>query len=171
MTFTSRDSIKELERNTTELYFRKEKQRMYVKGGNAYQNGKFVENKGICIKEKYFVPWEENGASQEQILDAEDGFIIPGLIDIHFHGCAGYDFCDATRESLHAMAVYELQHGVTAIHPASMTLPEKTLKKVYENAADFYKEQQQNEQCLQKESEFVGIYMEGPFICMEMIAI
>ncbi|MDR3121280.1 MAG: hypothetical protein LBU58_08115, partial [Clostridiales bacterium] len=28
----------------------------------------------------------------DQEIDAEGCFAVPGLIDLHFHGCAGYDF-------------------------------------------------------------------------------
>ncbi len=30
------------------------------------------------------------------VLDGEGCYAIPGLIDLHFHGCKGYDFCDGT---------------------------------------------------------------------------
>ncbi len=36
----------------------------------------------------------------ETILDGEGCFAIPGLIDLHFHGCKGYDFCDGTKEAI-----------------------------------------------------------------------
>ena len=46
-------------------------------------------------------------------------YILPGLVDIHFHGCAGYDFCDGTTEALRAIASYEMTHGTTTICPAT----------------------------------------------------
>ena len=39
-------------------------------------------------------------SSDSHVIDAEGLYIIPGLTDIHFHGCAGYDFCDGTPEAL-----------------------------------------------------------------------
>ena len=34
--------------------------------------------------------------------DMDGLYAIPGLIDIHFHGCAGYDFCDGTEQAISA---------------------------------------------------------------------
>ena len=36
----------------------------------------------------------EGRSEKEEILDAKDCYVLPGLTDIHFHGCVGYDFCD-----------------------------------------------------------------------------
>ncbi len=63
------------------------------------------------------------------MLDAKGCYLIPGLTDIHFHGCVGHDFCDGTHESIEAMAVYEASQGVTTIVPATMTLGRDTLKR------------------------------------------
>ena len=44
--------------------------------------------------------------------------VVPGFVDVHIHGCAGADTCDATREALEAMAgkdvalVVELEDNV-----------------------------------------------------------
>ncbi len=27
-------------------------------------------------------------------------YAVPGLVDLHFHGCVGYDFCDGTHEAI-----------------------------------------------------------------------
>lgn len=51
------------------------------------------------------------------VLDGEGCFCIPGMIDLHFHGCRGRDFCDGTREALETIAEYEASIGVTAIAP------------------------------------------------------
>lgn len=37
--------------------------------------------------------------SGEEIVDAAGCYCIPGLTDIHFHGCNGYDFCDGTAKT------------------------------------------------------------------------
>ena len=34
-------------------------------------------------------------------------YAIPGLVDIHFHGAVGYDFCQASKEELLKIAEYE----------------------------------------------------------------
>ena len=89
------------------------------------------------------------------VIDGEGCFAIPGLIDIHFHGCAGADFCDADLEGLERMAKYEASVGVTSICPASMTVSEEELHKIMKTAAVFENK---------TSARLVGIHMEGPFI-------
>ncbi|MDR1060143.1 MAG: amidohydrolase family protein, partial [Clostridiales bacterium] len=62
-----------------------------------------------------------------EIIDAESCYAIPGLIDIHFHGCMGCDFSSASVGEMSMMARYQARNGVTAICPATMTLPEDAL--------------------------------------------
>jgi len=60
-----------------------------------------------------------------ETLDASGCYVIPGLVDVHFHGCVGHDFCDGTNEAISALARYEAKSGVTAICPATMTYSEE----------------------------------------------
>ena len=75
---------------------------------------------------------EEYRASElpEETVDAGGGYVIPGLVDIHLHGCAGHDCCDGTPEAFRAMAEYELSQGITSITPATMTVPEERLMQI-----------------------------------------
>ena len=75
--------------------------------------------------------------SGEEVLDASGLLALPGLVDIHFHGAAGHDLCDGNSEGLAAIARYEAEHGITAICPATMTLPEEKLNTAMDNAAAF----------------------------------
>lgn len=93
--------------------------------------------------------------SDSEIIDAEGLYAIPGLIDIHFHGCVGYDFCDGTREAIQAIADYESSCGVTSIAPATMTLGQDELTSIFRNAASYQSDHGAG---------LVGIYMEGPYL-------
>lgn len=104
--------------------------------------------------------------SEESLTDEEAGrYLLPGLVDIHFHGCAGYDFCDGTPEALRAIASYEMRHGITTICPATMTLPEETLRKICACALAAQTEPV-SERILLSEV-LRGIYLEGPFVSEE----
>ncbi len=39
-------------------------------------------------------------SGDDVVLDASNCYVIPGLVDVHFHGCVGEDFSDATPEGL-----------------------------------------------------------------------
>lgn len=95
--------------------------------------------------------------NDEEVLDGSGCYLIPGLTDIHFHGCVGRDFCDGSQESMEAMAVYEASQGVTTIVPATMTLGKDTLEKICRATAAYKNE---------KGAVLCGIDMEGPFISL-----
>ena len=77
---------------------------MKILNGKVFENGKFVEKK-VATDGSFFAA--DSGDGKE--IDAAGCYVIPGLIDIHFHGCAGVDFCDGTVEAMRHMAEYELQ--------------------------------------------------------------
>ena len=79
----------------------------------------------------------------EPVIDAAGCYVIPGLTDIHFHGCDGYDFCDNSMEAVKAISAFSLKNGVTSICPATMTMPPETLDGICKTAAAFSSEQAQ----------------------------
>lgn len=123
---------------------------------------------------------EEIISREEEQIDGRGSYCFPGMIDLHFHGCKGFDFCDGTREAVEEIARYEASIGVTAIAPATMTLPVEELVHILENGASFKKEQEQRKNDAEKEpdvqirarkrteaastADLLGVNMEGPFI-------
>lgn len=97
--------------------------------------------------------------TEDEVLDGKGMYAIPGLIDLHFHGCKGDDFCDGSRDAIARIAEYEASVGVTAIAPATMTLPVEELEQILRVAAEYKKGPHSK-----KEADFIGINMEGPFI-------
>lgn len=98
-------------------------------------------------------------AEEQDVLDGRGAYAIPGLIDLHFHGCRGDDFCDGSMEAIGRIAEYEASIGVTAIAPATMTLPVPELCRILSTAARYRREAS----CAGR-ADLVGINMEGPFI-------
>ncbi len=121
----------------------------------CFRDGKIVIKNGVFAEEA-----EALEAADEVIIDGEGCYAVPGLIDLHFHGCMGYDFCDGTQEAVREIAKYEASVGVTAIAPATMTLPTDELKRILGVAADYRRE-------CQAGADLIGINMEGPFISAE----
>ena len=122
------------------------------------KNGKVFTEEGTFVEKELYIDGDKISSTViGEVIDATGLYVIPGLTDIHFHGCVGYDFCDGTPEALENMAVYELSNGVTTICPASMTFSEEQLTNIFANAANYKSE---------KGATLVGINMEGPFISM-----
>lgn len=122
----------------------------FVKGGMILENDRISD---------IYTDEHKPDLTGKEVLDGKDAYAIPGLIDLHFHGCMGDDFCDNSLEALERIAEYEASVGVTAIAPATMTLPPEELLDVLKTAAR-YKREKHN----YKKADLVGINMEGPFI-------
>ena len=101
----------------------------------------------------------EEELREEEVFQRKEDFLIPGLIDIHFHGCLGQDFCDGTRDAIECLAKYEIEHGVTGICPATLTLALDDLDAVLSLARDSAEEGEK-----EGKARLLGINMEGPFI-------
>lgn len=101
----------------------------------------------------------EEELREEEVFQRKEDFLIPGLIDIHFHGCLGQDFCDGTRDAIECLAKYEIEHGVTGICPATLTLALDDLDAVLSLARDYAEEGEK-----EGKARLLGINMEGPFI-------
>ena len=97
-------------------------------------------------------------SGDDAVLDASGCYVIPGLVDVHFHGCVGEDFSDATPEGLQKIADYELSQGVTYLCPAGMTLPEDQLTEICKTTAAHRAKNSGG-------AEVVGAHLEGPFLC------
>lgn len=109
---------------------------MIIRNASVYtEDGIFIE-KDIYIADGCFVDSEDK-VTDRQVVSGAGCYAIPGLTDIHFHGCMGYDFCDGTREAIDEMAAYELSVGVTNIVPATMTLSEEMLLLICQTARSY----------------------------------
>ena len=122
--------------------------KVYHENG-SFQTGDIDTEKDIIVS---------NGTTDDEVLDASGCYAIPGLIDIHFHGCLGHDLCNGTQEAIEAMAEYEAKNGITAICPASMTYDEERLSQIFEVCRTYPNK---------TGAVFCGINMEGPFLSNE----
>lgn len=125
-------------------------EKTFVKGGIMLDGDKI---------QRVYAEEEKPQFGEKEVLDGEGAYAIPGLIDLHFHGCKGDDFCDGNEKALERIAQYEASIGVTAIAPATMTLPVEELKQILSVAAKYKKNGTSP-----KAADLVGINMEGPFI-------
>lgn len=129
---------------------------MIIKNARVYTEEKTFLKKEIYIRDGVFAETAEMPEG-ENVLDAKGCYAIPGLIDLHFHGCMGYDFCDGEQEAIAEIARYEASVGVTGIAPATMTLPAEALEEILSVGAAYKRHAREG-------AELLGVNMEGPFI-------
>lgn len=117
--------------------------------------------KDVAIREGIFSELAEEVCKKEneEILDGEECYLIPGLIDIHLHGAVGHDFSDGSMEGVKKILAYELKNGITTICPTTMTLSEEELHSACQNICVCAEDSVEG-----KEARISGIHLEGPFI-------
>ena len=131
---------------------------MRYENGWIFADGRFVRG-GFSVENGRFAHVLEDVPGPAEDLDG--ALVIPGLVDIHVHGCAGADFSDGDYAGLVGMARYLGRRGVTSFAPASMTLPYDALDKAFHAAARLRREG------LADGARLMGIQMEGPFLSRE----
>lgn len=132
----------------------------------AYVNGK-IYNTDLCSFEKGTII-VNNGIIEEisesdsvhdcVTVDLSGAYVIPGLVDIHTHGRAGFDFTGVTPENLSAMLKSYAKAGTTSVMAtfASAEVP------VYEASIDIINEKRKNP--LENEANILGFHLEGRYI-------
>ena len=128
---------------------------MKIVGGQVFALNQGFSLRDVCTDGALI----SAASGDDTVLDAKGCYVIPGLVDVHFHGCVGEDFSDATPNGLQKIADFELSQGVTYICPAGMTLPEDQLTAICKTTAAHRKQNAGG-------AEVVGAHLEGPFLCM-----
>ena len=126
---------------------------MKITGGHVFDLKEGFVTRDVCFDGAVIASSSADGNT----YDASGCYVIPGLTDVHFHGCKGADFSDGGPDGLTRMAEYELSRGVTQICPAGMTLPEERLLKICRTAAEHRRNGRPG-------AELVGVNLEGPFL-------
>ena len=130
---------------------------MFYTNARIFVEGEFRMGAFEVVDGKFGAILPENVPADA--IDLGGATVIPGLIEVHSHGCAGADFSDGDYEGLKAMAKQYAQWGVTSFAPASMTLPYDVLSKAFATAKQLVEENIEGLSVLR------GIQMEGPFFC------
>ena len=115
----------------------------FVHGSFRVESGRFTEVLST-------VP-EEDG------IDLNGAYVIPGLVEVHSHGNSGADFSDGDAAGLAKMGRYYAANGVTSFAPASMTLPYDVLAKAFDTAVQYRENRPENG------ARLMGVHMEGPY--------
>ena len=143
---------------------------MVIKG-NIYGSDRqfhkgFLKIDGDVIKDVAYTRDDSDISISEDdenvYIDAEDRYVIPGLIDIHLHGALGFDIGDASREAFEAIAEYELSQGVTGFLGATMTMPAEDIVHIITAAGEYISTQEL--EARHNLSTLIGLNVEGPFI-------
>lgn len=70
----------------------------------------------------------DRSVKADQYLDAEEGYVFPGFIDVHVHGGGGADFMDGTVEAFETAVKAHLENGTTTLVPTALTATREELE-------------------------------------------
>ena len=133
---------------------------------NAIINGKiilpdeqgnfFIDDKIVTFDEKIISVESPRQIQADEIIDAENNFVAPGFINIHIHGCNGFDAMDEDISALDGMIKFLPSCGVTSFLPTTMTMSVDKIKHALKNIRDKIN----SSNC----AKIIGANLEGPFI-------
>lgn len=127
---------------------------MILKNGQVFLDGQFVRT-DVEVKNGIIAKLGTLDGSDE--IDCADRFLIPGLVDIHTHGCVGYDFSTASTFEMNSMLRYYGENGITSILATTVTLSDNDIQK----AVDRITEASENDH---DGAVIRGINLEGPYL-------
>lgn len=93
-----------------------------------------------------------------EVIDAQNCYIAPGLVDIHIHGYLGADVSDGSVDGVKTMAQGIVKNGVTSWCPTTMTVSKEEIEAAFsavrevKNSKEYYG------------ARILGVNSEGPFI-------
>ena len=133
-----------------------------IKNGKTILEDGIVLGKAVLINDKIVDVVDESAIPKgAEVIDAEGGYIAPGLIELHIHGYLGKDVCDASEESIRIISKGLLENGVTGYLPTTMTVDMEVIKGAIESVRALMAESRTPEF---DGTTILGVHAEGPFI-------
>ena len=130
---------------------------MLLKNGKVFYNGTLTKM-DIRLEGKKIVEIAPTIHGDGE--DMTGKLILPGLVDIHSHGCKGCDFSTATHEEMDLMCAHYANNGIVAVVATGMTLDVNELKTIFAGIGE-------KMTIGTTGAKIAGINMEGPFLAAE----
>ncbi len=122
---------------------------IYDSQAAAFKSGQLAIANGLIL------PGSLDGMEFDKTIDAGGAYLVPGLVDIHTHGRAGCDFCDADATGMKTMKTAYLKTGVTTVMPTLASAPFDDLLAAAERIEAARK---------LPGARFLGIHLEGRYL-------
>ncbi|MBP5657789.1 MAG: N-acetylglucosamine-6-phosphate deacetylase [Clostridia bacterium] len=133
----------------------------YIVNGQIILKDRIVQGMALAYEDGVIkgVTDAQSVPAGADIIDAEGGYVAPGLIDVHIHGYLGKDVCDGDPEGLRTIAGGLVKNGVTGFLPTTMTVDMKVINAALDSVRAVKKESES-----WNGSAILGVHAEGPFI-------
>lgn len=95
--------------------------------------------------------------ADEVVEDCGGDYVIPGLVETHFHGAMGEDADCITKKTFDVFSRFEASRGITTFVPG--------MSSNTDEAVDFFLQKSRDFMALEPPAaKMAGVYLEGPFI-------
>ncbi|MEG1743840.1 MAG: amidohydrolase family protein, partial [Clostridia bacterium] len=132
----------------------------YIKNGKIILKDKIVCGKVLAYDSKINAIIDEDKiAAGADVINANGGYIAPGLIDVHIHGYLGLDVCDGNPDDIRKISAGIAQNGVTGWLPTTMTVDKTVILNAYNSVRSVMAESKN-----WNGATVLGVHSEGPFI-------
>lgn len=130
---------------------------MYYLKGDVITDGHIIKDCFVEITDGEITHFgNERVNTNAPVYEVKDGFICPGLTDIHIHGVNGFDFMD-NQEAFAEIAKCLPRYGVTSFLATSRTGSLNDVKQFLEGAKAYKHNPAIGSNCF-------GVHLEGPWI-------
>lgn len=130
--------------------------KLWIGNGNVVLKDRVTESGSVLVEDGKIVAINVPCPADAEAVDAKNGYILPGFIDLHVHGGGDADFMDGTVEAFCQAARAHCAHGTTALCPTTMTCPDELL----EETIDLFLEAKDRPDT---GAQLLGLHLEGPF--------
>ncbi len=132
----------------------------YIVNGKIILPDTILENMALTFDQKIIgVTDIADIPKNAEVIDANGGYISPGLVDIHIHGYLGEDTSDGKTDGIKKMANGIIKNGVTSWCPTTMTVSMDEINTALNVIRSLKGESKDWDG-----AEILGVNLEGPFI-------
>ncbi len=130
---------------------------MLLKNAYVYRNNsRKFENADILAQNGVITEIGNINSDGHELIQLEGAAVVPGLVDVHSHGRAGFDFISADSEALSEMAKDYARHGVTTVMPTLASAPLEEMLGAVSRINSFTANK--------GEADFCGVHLEGRYL-------
>ena len=139
--------------------------------------GSAVVKRDIVVRDG-IISFDDGGVKCDQTIDIVGKYVVPGFVDIHFHGYNLFEFTagrfdPASKQFDNSEAAYAegfamlarqmAQHGMTGVYLSTWAAPVAAIRRAMELLAKYMKDARQGEG-----ARLLGSFIEGSFISPAM---
>lgn len=138
---------------------------LIIRNGTVITPEREIDDGVVIVQGEKIIEIGKRGEAEEpsnaEIVDAKNGYISPGLIDIHVNGANGADVTKVKSDTFSTMGNFFTTYGVTSYVGTAITSADEDFIKALKFARAYLKEGEVDG------AELLGIHMEGPYISPE----